>query len=158
MPIYMNYEGIKGDVTESGHKDWIEVNSFQWGVGRAIGSPTGRGMNREAAAPSVSEIVVTKPLDKSSNALLREALQGAGKKVTINFCKTEANKLETYLEIKLENVLISGFSESSGGDRPSESISLNFTKVEYAQLTGDVTGKLGAANRVSYDLAAAKAS
>ena len=41
MAIYMNYNNKSptGDVTESGHKDWIELSSLQWGVGRGISSP-----------------------------------------------------------------------------------------------------------------------
>jgi len=38
MALYMKYGDIKGAVTTDGFKDWIELNSFQWGVGRAIGS------------------------------------------------------------------------------------------------------------------------
>ena len=49
MPIYIKYGDIKGDVTAEGHKDWIEVNSFQWGVGRGISSPTGGGADRESS-------------------------------------------------------------------------------------------------------------
>ena len=63
MPIYMKYNdgAVKGDVTAEGHEAWIECNSFQWGVGRGISSPTGASADRESSAPSVSEIVVTKP-------------------------------------------------------------------------------------------------
>lgn len=31
MAIYMKYGDIKGAVTTDGFKDWIELNSFQWG-------------------------------------------------------------------------------------------------------------------------------
>src|SRR5688572_25351300 len=65
-PIYMKYDTIKGDVTAVGYKDWIEVNSIQWGVGRGISSPTGGGADREASAPNISEIVTTKLQDISS--------------------------------------------------------------------------------------------
>ncbi|HYM02686.1 MAG TPA: type VI secretion system tube protein Hcp, partial [Stellaceae bacterium] len=81
MPIYINYDGIKGDTTAEGHEKWIEVNSFQWGVGRGISSPTGGSADRESSAPSVSEIVVTKHTDTASIDLLSEALQGEGKTV-----------------------------------------------------------------------------
>ncbi len=37
MALYMKYGNIKGAVTTDGFKDWIELNSFQWGVGRHIG-------------------------------------------------------------------------------------------------------------------------
>ena len=34
-PIYMKYAGISGDVTAAGFQGDIELNAFQWGVGRA---------------------------------------------------------------------------------------------------------------------------
>jgi len=54
-PIYMKYGSVSGDVAAAGHKDWIELNSFQWGVTRSIGSPTtgaGRSVGRQACRRS----------------------------------------------------------------------------------------------------------
>ena len=134
MPIYMKYGDIKGDVTAEGHKGadgWVEVNSFQFGIGRGISSATGGSTDRESSAPSVSEIVVTKPMDKSSFRWVEESLHGEGVEVEIDFCKTDKDKLEVYTTYKLSDCMVSGYSVSSGGDRPSESISLNFTKILY---------------------------
>ncbi len=130
MPIYMKYDKIVGDATEEGHKDWITLHSFQFGVGRGISTPTGSGKLRESSAPSVSEITVTKGQDGSTIPIMTEGYQGQGKDCTIDFVSTEAGQLRTYLSFKLYNTMISGYSLSSGGDRPSESISLNFTKIE----------------------------
>lgn len=158
MPIYMNYDSlaIKGDVTEEKHKDWIEVNSFQWGVGRGISSPTGGSADRESSAPSISEIVVTKPTDLSSTKLLDATLQGEGKTVIIDFCKTDKANLEVYMTYTLTNTMISGYSLSSGGDRPSESLSLNFTKIEFKNIPMGQANDAASPETVAYDLALAK--
>jgi type VI secretion system secreted protein Hcp len=156
MPIYMSYDGVTGDVTASGHEKWIELNSCQWGVGRGISSPTGASADRESSAPSVSEVVVTKATDAASVKLLDESYQGEGKKVVLDFCKTDKGNLEVYMTITLENTLISGFSLSSGGDRPMESLSLNFTKVEFKNTGMGAANDTGAPETVTYDLAAAK--
>jgi len=156
MPIYMNIDGIPGDVTAAGHEKWIEVNSFQWGTGRAISSPVGGSADREASAPSVSEIVVTKASDNASTKLLAEALWGEGKLVKIDFCKTDKDKFEVYYNYELENTLISGYSLSSGGDRPTESISLNFTKVTFNATPTGAKHDTGSPDRVMYDLALGK--
>ena len=66
MPIFMKHDGIDGDVTAEGHEKWIELGSCQFGVGRSITNPTAKGGDREASAPSVSEIVVTKVTDGAS--------------------------------------------------------------------------------------------
>ena len=98
MPIYMNYNSlaVKGDVTATGYVGWIELNSFQWGVGRGISSPTGGSADRESSAPSVSEITVTKDQDSSTGPLLTEALKGEGVTVIIDFVKTSSGQLAKY--------------------------------------------------------------
>ena len=158
MPIYMKYDTIDGDVTESGHKQWIEVNSFQWGIGRGISSPVGGSEDRESSAPRVSEVVVKKDNDVSSVKLVNEALQGEGKTVKFDFCRTEKSKLQVYLQLELTNTMISGFSTSSGGDRPSESVSLNFTKVEYKVTPMGASGDAANSATVTYDLGLAQVS
>jgi type VI secretion system secreted protein Hcp len=158
MPIYMNYDSlaVKGDVTAENYKDWIELGSFQFGIGRGISSPTGGSADRESSAPSVSEITVTKDQDTATGPLVTAALQGEGVKVIIDFVKTSSGKLEKYMEYTLTNTLISGWSTSSGGDRPSESISLNFTKLEVDPTTIDAAGKISNAKPVTYDIGLAK--
>ncbi len=153
MPIYMDFEGIKGDATDKDHKKWIVVDSCQWGVGRGISTPTGSAAKRESSNPSVAEVVITKPLDVASGKLFGEALVGVtGKKVKFHFAATDG---KLYLEIALENVLVSSYSLSSGGDRPSESWSLNFTKIEYTPYETDEKGAQGKSpSRVTFDVAA----
>ncbi len=132
MAIYVKYTSptVAGDVTTQGFADQFEVQSYQFGVGRGVGTATGASGNREASTPSVSEITLTKNLDQASGGLLKEAFSGAGKAgAVISFVRTDGGGGVTYLEITLTNVMVSGYSMSSGGDRPSESISLNFTKM-----------------------------
>ena len=155
MPIYMKYDTIQGDATAEGHEKWIELNSFNWGVGRGISSPTGGSADRESSAPSVSEITCTKAQDVASTKLLSQALQGEGVVVEIDFCKTDKGKLETYLKYTLTNCMVSGLSNSSGGDRPQETLSLNFTKVEYKLTTQTAAGATGEPDTITYDLALA---
>ena len=159
MPIYLKYKGgaIKGDVTEGGHADWIELNSVQWGVGRGISSPTGASSERESSAPSCSEITVTKEQDISSIGLLTEALQGTGVDAKIDFCRTNQSKMDIYLSIELTETMISGYSMSSGGDRPSESLSLNFTKIRVFGTQMQADGSEGEKSNIGYDLKTAVA-
>jgi type VI secretion system secreted protein Hcp len=156
MAIYMQIQGIKGNVEADGHKDWIELGSLQWGVGRGIATATGTSKDREASAPSISEVVVTKQLDLASPYIFSEACVGKSKPIVIHLCKTDATKLETYLEYTLTNSLISGYSVSSGGDRPTESISINFTKVEMKYIPWKDDHTMDSPIPVGYDMATAK--
>jgi type VI secretion system secreted protein Hcp len=158
----MKYDGIDGAVTAAGHEKWIELQSCQLGVNRHINTPTGRGANREASAPTVSEIVVTKSQDCASTLLFRASLDGEGKKVKIDFCKTDKDKFEPYLQVELENTMISSFTVSGAGgdthDRPMESLSLSFTSMQVSSTAMDASNKTGKPARAKWDAATGKAS
>jgi type VI secretion system secreted protein Hcp len=130
MAIYMKYANIKGPVTTEGFKDWIELHSFQWGAGRAIGSARGTFHSREHSAPSLSEVTVTKQTDLSSPKLFLESVAGKlDNKVTLKFTTTSKGKTETFLTYELTKAGLSGYSLSSSGDMPTESLRLNFTTI-----------------------------
>ena len=152
MPIYVKYGAIQGDVTATGHESWIEVNSIQWGVGRSIASPVGGSSDREASAPSLSEIMVTKPTDMASIKLLNESLEGEGEDVTIDFCMTDKGELNVYLSYALANTMVSGYSLSSGGDRPLESVSFSFTKIACTGVPMGNKNDDGQPATVTYDI------
>ena len=162
MAIFMEYDGggIKGDATAESHTDWITLQSCQFGVGRGIATPTGSAENREASTASVSEVTVTKSMDAASGPLWQELVKNtSGKDVTIDFTSTSAGGDNTYMYMKLTNTLVSGMSFSSGGDRPMESLSMNFTKIEtkymvQAKEGTDATG----GSVVTFDIALSKAT
>jgi type VI secretion system secreted protein Hcp len=159
MAIYMNFTGIPGDVTEPAHTTWIELNSFQWGVGRAISSPVGSSAERESTAPSISEVVVTKDNDIASGKLMQEALTGQGQTVQIDFTRTNKGQQDVYLTLTLTNTIISGYSHTAAGaDRPTESLSLNFTKVQFSTKQMAPDGSVGQPDHVIFDLSTAQTS
>jgi type VI secretion system secreted protein Hcp len=148
----MKYGNIKGSVTTEGFKDWIELNSFQWGVGRSIGTAARGALSREHSEPNLSEVTVTKLTDVASPKLFLDAVAGKlDNKVTIKFTTTTKGKVETFLTYELENTGLSHYSLSSGGDMPMESLSLNFTKITKT-FTGMQPGITGSPETVGYDL------
>lgn len=151
-PIYMQYGTIQGDVTEVGHENWIELDSFQFGVTKPVSLTTG-----QSGVPSFSEITITKPMDKSSVGLMTQVLQGTPQTVTIDFVKTGATKPVTYVEYVLNNALVSGYSVSSGGDNPTESITLSFTKITFKFTPQNPDGTLGTTQQIGWDLLQQKA-
>lgn len=158
MGIYVNFDGIPGDATEQNHKKWIDVTSIQWGVGRAISTVAGRTQNREASQPSVSEVTISKSFDSASPKLFTAACTGnEGKTVKIDLTTTSSGGL-VYCTYTLTNALISSYSVSSDGDRPGESISISFTKMEFKFTPYDNQNKAGTPVTVSYDLATTKSS
>lgn len=142
MAILVKYQDITGESKVTGFEEFFEVTSFQFGVGRGIASARGTS-TREASVVSVSEIVVTKQTDGTSIDLLTQGCEGKmDKEVQISFVRTGAGQAEEYLKFVLNGCGISGYSMSSGGDRPVESVSLNFDKVQmsYTPVGDDLSG------------------
>ncbi|KQR84070.1 Hcp family type VI secretion system effector [Sphingomonas sp. Leaf343] len=151
MPIYLELDGIKGSTTNGKYKDIIEVASFQWGAGLGVGSA--RGGDRSTSTASVSEITISKTLDKSSELLFKALLKGdVIAKGKFSFVATSKGETTSYLDIAMEKIIISGFSVSSGGDWPSESLSLNIAKFDQA-FSGRDTEHTLTPTHLIYDLA-----
>lgn len=159
MAIYMQFGSkVKGDVTTTGYSDWIEVQSIQLGAGRAIQTAARNIKNRESSEPSLSEVTVTKKMDLASPDLFMEAVAGKlDTTVKIAFTTTTQDTITEYASFELTNTAVSAFSISSGGDLPSESLSLNFSKIAFTfkGTSADVSQQ---PKTVGYDLTVMKKS
>ena len=152
----MLYGKLAGDVTTEGFEKWTELQSFQWGVGRGVGSAMGGAMSRESSVPSISEIMVTKNMDAASPGLWTDSVAGTfNQKVTITFTTTSAGQTEKFLSYELTDCGLSGYSVSSGGDMPSESLSLNFAKISWTLTPVKADGS-GTPVTQGYDLTQSK--
>ena len=152
MAIYMKYASIKGPVTTDGFKDWIELHSFQWGAGRAIGSARGTDISRESSEPSLAEVTVTKLTDVSSPKLFLESVAGKlDNKITLKFTTTVKNQVTTFLTYELNKAGLSSYSLSSSGDMPAETLRLNFTTIQKTFIPIGPNGP-GSPETVGYDL------
>lgn len=143
VATFMKIDGLTGSATDRSHQGWIEINSFQWGVGRGVSSPTGSGADRQGSTPAVSEIVITRVRDVASPKLLQAAQSGKHiPEVAIEFVRGDK---QVVYQVKLTDVLISRYSLSSGGDRPTESMSLAFAKISWTYSNQKPDGTTGAA-------------
>jgi type VI secretion system secreted protein Hcp len=147
MPIYMKYDGIDGNIEVQGFEKHIEVTSFDFGVGRRLGSARG-GSTREGTDATFSEVVVRKVTDDATVKFFEASVKGSlDKVVEVKFVRTGSDKPEAYLTFKLEDTGVAGlnFKAASGGgsdSRPAETIHLNFTKVtcEYNPIGDNLSG------------------
>lgn len=152
MAVYMKFGEIEGAVTTKRFEKWFEVQSFQMGVGRSIGTAARGSSNREHSEPHISEIAVTKHLDTASNKLFEDSIAGhLDSKVEFKFTTTGRAGVETYMHIKLRKAGLSDYSMHSGSEIPTESLSINFAHLEYSHSKLDSKGS-GTPVKVSYDL------
>ncbi len=122
----------RANASDDKHKETIEIASWSFGSSNpsSVGS-SGMSAGREASTPAISEIVVTKTQDKSSPKLAEGVSKG---KTTQELKKQTTHNGDTYYQVKLTDVMVSSWSVSgqgSGDPVPTESLSLNFTKIEW---------------------------
>jgi hypothetical protein len=87
-----------------------------------------------SGGPSVSEMVVTKLHDSASAHLFTYCVKGTHFSSATIILRKAGKPQQEYLKIELKDLVLTSYQQSSGGDRPSESISINFTKIEYKNI------------------------
>lgn len=158
MAIYIDYEGIKGNVTAEGYQDHIKILSIHFGVGRGISMEPGNMSNREATRPTLSEITITKFADNSTTSLFKESVTGAqGKRVKLKFIQTGSDKVVEYMDYELQDCMVSGYSMSSDGESdPIETITLSYSQLMVNYHDYDKKNSARSPQRVGYNLETAK--
>src|SRR5262249_8339518 len=127
----------------------------------AIETAPGKVANRANSRPSFADLVVQKQFDKSGPGIFTWAVTGATKKVQIHFCKEDG---KAYLEYTLEAVIpsshqLSGASGFDGATRvPTETLTLNYTKIDKRFIPYDDKNKAGTPVSVGYDLTKVQSS
>jgi len=133
MSIYMKLNGISGNVTATGHNNWIELQSISWGVGRYARTQTGHGNERQIGIPQFGDIFIKKNIDSASPLLFTKACQGRiDGDVIIHFCQTDQPQ-DSYLEYTLSNTVINSFdqcgSKNSITGQYAETLSIHYGKI-----------------------------
>ena len=117
---------------------------------------TGAGSGAGAGKANFQDISITKVLDKSSPQLFLGTASGKQYATATLKAVADTNKdgKQDYYVIKLTNVLVSSFQQggASGGDRPIESLSLNFAKIEIEYTPQKADGSLDATVKAGWDL------
>ena len=157
MAMYMKLGSAKGDGTEAGHKDQVELLSMRWGMSRNIRSALGVGKNRESTSAHVSEVTVTKLVDSASSDIAQNAFVGKAQDCTIDFTRVDKGQEAVFRSVKLTDTIISGLiNRGEGKDRPIEEVTLNFTEIAITDTTESSQGTGGGNSVVPYALTKAQ--
>ncbi len=141
--IILEIKDMKGNCHIDGHKDQIEVHSF----GHSVALPLSMDVSnteRTTGKPMFSEMNFSKTMDQATPALYAACTEG--KKLgdaIIHIGRNENGKYMSLMKYVLSNAMVSNINTSGGGGQPSDSFSLNFTKItsEYTQQNPDSTKK-----------------
>lgn len=151
--MFLKIEGVKGESTVATHKEWIQIQSFSWGAANSGFSSGGGG----AGKVSISELVLSKRLDKSSPALFLWTARGDHLgTVTFQVVRPSPKGGDVFYEVKLDGVIITSISTAGavGDDSANEQISLQFLKIDVGYAVQGTDGQLQPMERVTWDVAA----
>lgn len=160
---FVNFGDIKGEVTESAHKDWVGALSVNFTVSQppSVTQKTAGGRTQEAV--EFSELVITKLVDKASPKLFEACTKGSHiPEVTIDYQRASNDGPIKYLEIKLKEVVISGMvhnADPKGGNNfPTETVSMVFGAIEKTYTQQGADGKKGGNVAAKWNVAKGAAS
>jgi type VI secretion system secreted protein Hcp len=136
MPVemFLKLAGIDGESTDAKHKGEIDVLAWSWGLSQEGGSPGGGGGG--AGRVKIENISIQKLVDLASPLLL--SFSATGKHISDGTLTTRkagkgAKAGGEFLLFKMSNVIVTSVQVAAAqdGNAPTESITLNFGKVEF---------------------------
>ncbi|MEE4174405.1 MAG: type VI secretion system tube protein Hcp [Xanthomonadales bacterium] len=158
--VFLCADGVEGASQAEGYQNCIDVLAWSWGAAVPI-STAGGTTGREAGKASAQDLSLTKFVDKASPVLMSRLVVGdviPKVELIVASCELDCKTGTTEtIKLTLTDVLVS--SQSLGGaaaEVPTESVSLNFTKVEYCYTGTDKSGVPETPICTTWDIAANK--
>ena len=152
VDFFLKIEGVDGESTDDKHKGEIDVESFSWGVSQM--GTGGHGGGGGAGKASFQDLHVHTHVNKSSPKLFLACANGEHIKSAILVCRKAGKEQQEFLKWTFSDLLVSSYQTggSSGEVIPVDSISLNFTKIEFSYKIQKPDGSLGDEFKAGYDL------
>jgi len=153
VDMFLELDGIKGESTDSKHKDKMDILAWSWGL-----SNTGtfhHGSGGGAGKANFQDISVTKYIDKASADLMYHCASGKHIAKGSVIVRKAGDKPLEYLLIKFDKVLVTSVSTggSGGEERLTENITLNFAKVAVEYKIQDEKGAGKDGGQFTWDIA-----
>ena len=131
-------EDIPGDSKFQDHQKWIVCENCTIPTTRPETQTTmGKVTDRTRANVDFDDVQLKKSMDMASPRLMRWNLSGDGRTVTIHF----TDEKEWYLSWKMMNTILTKLDiDADSEGTATETISLDFTKIEYKYRTKKIDG------------------
>jgi type VI secretion system Hcp family effector len=126
---FIKLDGIAGESLDQRHKDWIEIVAYNFGVNQSTSASASSNGGAGSGRASLSDFSFSKRLDKSSARLFEASCSGEHiKELTLCLYRAGGEKLK-YYEVRLEEVIISDFSQNGESGEPLEEVQINFGRI-----------------------------
>jgi len=152
VDYFLKIKDVEGESHDKAHKDEIDILSWSWGETQT-GAHSGGG-GGGAGKVSMNDFSFTMRVNKASPKLLLACADGSHIPEATLVCRKAGKTAQEYMKIKFTGLLVSSFQTggNNGEEVPVDSITLNFSKIEYSYAPQKGDGSLGTAIPVHYDL------
>jgi type VI secretion system secreted protein Hcp len=154
---FIRIDGIKGDSTDSKHKDWIEVKGFSHELSQAAGGAHSAQGGHAGGRADHGDFQFSKRLDSASPLLHAYCCDAKPiPKIEFEMCRAQGEKI-CFMKYTFEDSIIAFVSpsgEPSGDDLlPDETVKVRYGKIlwEYTPTDPKGGGKKGAAIKSGWD-------
>ncbi len=154
--FFIKIDGIDGESADDKHKKEIDVLSWAWATSQGGNMHVAGGGGAGKAA--VGDLSFVKYVDSASHLIWIKCCTGKHIKEATLTCRKAGDTPMDYLKVKMEDLLISSVSTggSQGEAMLTESVSLNFAKVQYSYWPQEADGSLGGEKKQGFDIKANK--
>lgn len=139
---YLQIDDIRGESTERSHRDWIDVDSFYWGITNSapVGG-TGGGRPRGAAVGS--PLTWTQGLDQSVPKLFTGLASGKAYPRATLEVETIGDSPAVYFQMDFRNVRLTSLNLSGTGDAEGAAGALVYETLTMTYRPRNEDGSLG---------------
>ena len=142
VDMFLKIDGIPGESRDSRHAGEIDVLSFAWGVARTSGQNFGR--------PAPQDITFAMHVSKASPLLMFASAKGTRIASAVLVLRTAGQDQLEFYKLTLENCKVTSYQTAGSSEAPTDSFSLEFSKVTMSYAAQGSDGKLETPIVVTY--------
>ncbi|WP_285353182.1 type VI secretion system tube protein Hcp [Pseudomonas sp. ME-P-057] len=160
---YLQIEGISGETLSEGYEGWIELQDFDLSANQTASATSASAGGATSGRAYMGDFLARKAVDNATAKIHEACCSGKHfKHVVVHVFRAGDPKVK-YLEVLLEEVIISSFALAGNGDKrdsfPAELIAFNYGRIQliYSKLSrvsgqgaGQIAGGWDAINNTIY--------
>lgn len=153
VDYFLKIDGIDGESQDAKHKGEIDLQSFSWGASNTGSHAAGGGGG--AGKVQMQDFHFTMRVNKATPKLMLACASGEHIKKAVLTCRKAGKEQQEFVKVTFSDLLVSSYQTGGSGGAdvlPTESISLNFAKVELEYKEQKADGSLGGAIQAGWDL------
>ena len=151
VDYFLKITGVDGESKDSKHKGEIEILSWQFGH-QQMGTEAGGG-GGGAGKVLAGDFSFIMKVSKASPKLFLACATGEHYKTAVVVARKAGKEQQEYLKWTFTDLLVTSFHTSGSGGSdvlPTDSVSMNFAKLEVEYKEQNEDGSLGGATKAGY--------